>query len=147
MENNDFVNPIDPDKVAQNPGLLPYAHTIGSGVIRPYDQGKIKSNALLAMEQQTEMQLNQIQEQINLLYMQAKRFKERCDISIWIYEADIGFDPIIGKTYHLYERENGKHFLSMVGPNEWGRSKKFTQFVATVRLLADHTWDMLEKSF
>ena len=29
-----FVNPIDKDKVAENPGLLPYAHTAGGAVIR-----------------------------------------------------------------------------------------------------------------
>ena len=28
-----FVNPIDKDKVAENPGLLPYAHTAGGAVI------------------------------------------------------------------------------------------------------------------
>ena len=27
-----FVNPIDKDKVAENPGLLPYAHTAGGAV-------------------------------------------------------------------------------------------------------------------
>ncbi len=36
-----FVNPIDPDKVAENPGLLPYAHTAGGAVIRPEDKGRI----------------------------------------------------------------------------------------------------------
>ena len=32
----------------------------------------------------------------------------------------------------------------MIGPNEWGRSKKIGAFVATVKMLADHTWDILE---
>ena len=146
MSEEEFINPIDPDKVAQNPGLLPYAHTLGSGVIRPDDLGKIKSNALLAMEQQTELQLNQIQEQINLLYIQATRIKERSDISVWIYQAHMGFDPIVGRIYHLYEREEGKHFLSMIGPEEWGRNKTSSRFIATVKLLADHTWDILKKA-
>lgn len=145
IEEKPFVNPIDADKVAQNPGLLPYAHTLSSGVIKPDDLGKIKSNALLAMEQQTEMQLNQLQQQIQLLYNQAQEIKSRTDISIWIYQSDMGFDPIVGHTYHLYEKEDTRHFLSMVSPSEWGRSKKFKRFVATIRLLADHTWDVLKK--
>ncbi len=145
VENNDIINPIDPDKVAQNPGLLPYAHNLSSGVIRPEDMGKVKSYALQAMEQQTDMQLKQIQEQIQLLYNQAQEIKSRTDISVWIYQADMGFDPIVGHTYHLYEKEDGRHFLSMVSPTEWGRSKKFRRFVATVKLLADHTWDILKK--
>jgi hypothetical protein len=145
QEEKPFINPIDADKVAQNPGLLPYAHTLSSGVIKPDDLGKIKSNALMAMEQQTDMQLNQLQQQIQLLYNQAQEIKARTDISVWIYQADIGFDPLINHTYHLYEKDNGKHFLSMVSPKEWGRSKKFKRFIATVKLLADHTWDVIEK--
>ena len=145
QEENDFINPIDADKIAQNPGLLPYAHTLSSGVIKPDDLGKIKSNALLAMEQQTEMQLNQLQQQIQLLYNQAQEIKSRTDISIWIYQSDMGFDPIVGHTYHLYEKNDDRHFLSMVSPEQWGRSKKFKRFVATVKLLADHTWDVLKK--
>lgn len=145
QEEQPFFNPIDPDKVAQNPGLLPYAHTLSSGVIKPDDLGKIKSNALLAMEQQTDMQLRQLQEQIQLLYNQAQDIKARTDISVWIYQADMGFNPLIGHTYHLYEKEDGRHFVSMVSPKEWGRSKKFKRFVATVKLLADHTWDIIQK--
>jgi hypothetical protein len=144
-EDQSFINPIDADKVAQNPGLLPYAHTLSSGVIKPDDLGKIKSNALLAMEQQTDMQLKQLQEQIQLLYNQAQEIKSRTDISVWIYQSDMGFDPIVGHVYHLYEKDEGRHFLSMVSPTEWGRSKKFKRFVATVKLLADHTWDVLKK--
>jgi hypothetical protein len=34
----DFVNPIDKDKVAENPGLLPYAHSVGGPPIKPEDQ-------------------------------------------------------------------------------------------------------------
>jgi hypothetical protein len=30
QEEKPFINPIDADKVAQNPGLLPYAHTLSS---------------------------------------------------------------------------------------------------------------------
>ena len=35
-----FINPIDKTKVAENPGLLPYAHTAGGAVIRPNGQGQ-----------------------------------------------------------------------------------------------------------
>ena len=146
MENKEFINPIDIDKVAQNPGLLPYAHTLSSGVIKPDDMGKVKSNALLAMEQQTDMQLRQIQEQIELLFKQAQEIKSRTDISVWIYQAQMGFNPLVGHVYHLYEKEDEKHFLSMVSPGEWGRSRSFKRFVATVKLLADHTWDVIKRA-
>ena len=53
-------NPINPDKVAENPGLMAYAHSVGGAVIKPIDMGKAKGKAVLAMRQQTERQLNQI---------------------------------------------------------------------------------------
>ena len=144
-ETEPFINPIDPDKVAQNPGLLPYAHTLSSGVIRPDDTGKIKSNALLAMEQQTNIQLKQLQDQIQVLYNQAQEIKARTEISIWIYQAHIRFDPLINHVYHLYQNEDETFMLSMVAPGEWGRTSKARAFIATVRLLADHTWEILKR--
>jgi hypothetical protein len=57
----------------------------------------------------------------------------------------MGFDPLINHIYHLYKRDNGRHFLSMVAPAEWGRGKS-VEFVATVKLLADHTWEIIRKA-
>jgi hypothetical protein len=140
-----FINPIDPDKIAENPHALPYAHTVGSAVIKPEDKGKIKGRAMAAMYQQTDMDLNQIREQIELLARQANDIQQRVLISEEIYEAEMNFEPIIAKVYYLFRRSNGKAVVSMVSPAEWGKNPPYT-YVATVRLLADHTWEVLEQS-
>jgi len=137
------ANPIDKDKITENPHLLPYAHTVGGSVIKPIDKGRVKGLAVSAMYDQTEMQLDQIREQVTLLAAQAEKIHQRVIISEKIYLADINFKPLIGHTYHLYERGNGKEILSMVGPTEWGKSIPFKKFVGTVTLLSDHTWDIL----
>lgn len=145
-ETSDFINPIDIDKVAENPHLLPYAHTVGGAVIKPIDKGRVKGLALSAMEQQTNMQLDQIRKQIDLLAQQAQAIQKRVEVSTIIYSAEIGFKPLIAHTYHLYQREDQTAILSMVGPNEWGRSGcPFPTFLATVKLLSDHTWEILEE--
>ena len=136
-------NPIDKDKVTDNPHNLPYAHTVGGVEIRPIDKGRVKGRAVSAMYEQTNMQLDQIRQQIELLAQQARKIRERVEISEKIYLADMNFEPLVGFTYHLYERTNGQHVLSMVGPREWGAQPPYP-FVATVRLLADHTWEVLE---
>ncbi|MBA4853514.1 DUF2452 domain-containing protein [Emticicia sp. BO119] len=133
-------NPIDKIKVADNPGLMEYAHTAGGAVIRPEDVGKVKGKAQLAMRQQTGEQLNKIYRQMELLAQQAKEIKNRIDISERIYDAAIGFEPIINHVYFLYEKKDGSDILSMIAPAEWGRSFPFNQFLARVFLLADHTW-------
>lgn len=139
-------NPIDKDKITENPHNLPYAHTVGGFVIKPIDKGRVKGNALAAMEEQTDIQMNQIKQQIDLLAQQAKELQNRREISYQIYGAEMGFKPVVGKTYHLYERENGNRVLSLVGPNNWGKEIPFESYIATVRMLGDHTWDILEVS-
>lgn len=141
------VSKIDLDKMkektAETPGLLPYAHAPGSALVKPEDAGKIKGRAMAAMREQTEMQMSQLYEQMRLLAEQAQKIQRRVEISERIYAVKMGFEPIIGKTYYLYRRENGEDFLSLVAPNEWGKGKKL-DYVATVKLLADHTWEVLD---
>lgn len=142
----DFINPIDPDHITENPHNLPYPHTAGSALVKPEDEGKLKSRALNAMEHQTDMQLKQLYEQMNLLASQAKGLQDRKVISEKIYGAEMRFEPLINHIYHLYQKDDKKYLLSLIAPDQWGRSKKTFEFVATVQLLADHTWDVLEKS-
>ena len=143
--NESFFNPIDKDKVAEKPNLLPYAHHVGGAIIKPLDKGRTKGNAMKAMFQQTENQLTQIKEQVETLIRQAQAIHDRISISERIYTADVGFKPVIDHVYYLYERDNGDWFLSMVSPAEWGKLRNF-EFIAKVKLLADHTWDVVEKN-
>lgn len=142
--NDAFVNPIDKEKVAENPGLLPYAHTTGSAIIRPEDKGRIRGNAMTAMYDQTERQMEQLRQQMETLVRQAKSLDQRMQVSEVIYQADIPFQPVIHHIYHLYRRKSdGTHVISMIAPAEWGRRAPY-EHLATVRLLGDHTWEVLE---
>lgn len=143
-QEKDFVNPIDPDKITETPSTLPYAHTVGGAVIKPTKQGVIRSRSLSAMEEQTDMQLSQIKEQIDLLAQQAKKIQERKDLAARIYAAKISFKPEINHIYHLYLNQDEEHVLSMIGPDEWAKPK-FKEFLYTVKLLADHTWEVVAK--
>ncbi len=143
-EEQAFVNPIDKDKVAENPGLLPYAHTAGGAVIRPEDKGRIRGNAMTAMYDQTDRQMEQLSKQRETLMNQAKSLNARMEVSEVIYQSDIPFQPVIHHIYHLYQRKtDGKHLLSMIAPHEWGRKAPY-EHLASVRLLGDHTWEVLE---
>ena len=137
-------NPIDKDKISEIPHLLPYAHTVGGFEIRPIDKGRVKGNSIQAMEEQAQMQMGQIREQIELLLSQANEIKRRVEISQDIYLADMNFAPVIGKIYHLYERKDGTKLMSIVAPLEWGKSMPFEAHISTVKLLADHTWEVLD---
>lgn len=142
---DNWLNPIDEEKVAEHPHLLPYAHTVGGVPIKPMDKGKAKGRAVTAMYKQTDMQLAQIKQQIELLAQQARKIQRRIAISEQIYQAEMNFEPLIGFTYHLYRRSNGSFVLSMVAPREWGPNPPY-RFIASVELLSDHTWEVLEEA-
>lgn len=120
--------------------VLPYSASVSGAVIRPTEEGMIRHHALTSMEEQTNMQLTQIRQQIELLAIQAREIQKRKELSIIIYDAKLSFSPVVGQTYYLYMKEDGSHLVSMVSPKEWGAKIPFKAFVAAVKLLADHTW-------
>ena len=142
------VDEIDLDLMKERttdlPGLIEFAHTIGGFSVVPNEQGEIKGNAMIAMKEQTEMHMSQIYEQMQLLAKQAAKLKRRAEVSFEIYDADMRFKPVMGKIYFLYEKKDNKKILSMVSPKEWGNSMPFEKFLAEVKLLADHTWEIIE---
>jgi hypothetical protein len=119
--------------------VLPYSASVSGAVIKPTEEGVIRHQALSAMEEQTNMQLTQIRQQIELLAVQAKEIQKRKELSMLIYNSKISFVPVIGQTYHLYQQDDDSHLISMISPKEWGKKSPY-KFVASVQLLADHTW-------
>ncbi len=142
------VNRIDLDRMkeftTENPGILPYAHTIGAAVVKAEDKGKVKGRAMSAMKEQTDAQMKLLYEQMETIARQAKDLQRRVDISSKIYECEMRFEPLIGHIYHLYVRKNGKHMLSMIAPEQWGKVTPFEAFLASVKLNSDYTWTVLD---
>jgi hypothetical protein len=146
MEPKKFDQEIDPKTTVANPGLISFAHNIGSAVIRPEDAGKIKHKGLTAMRQQADRNLKQLYEQMQLLVNQANSLQKRLELSERIYMSELKFEPVVGNTYYLYKRADGVDFVSMVAPDEWGRSSKKPSFLAKITLLADYTWEISENT-
>ena len=153
MENNnnkkikkEFINPIDKSHTTEIPGFLPYAHERSGVVIKVEDKGKIKTKALNAMYQQTDVQMEQIYKQMATLVAQAKNLQARKELSEKIYKATMGFEPYINEIYHVYQRKTGEYLLSLVAPSEWGKKIPFEKYLATVKMFADHTWQILEEN-
>lgn len=141
--NEEIVNPIDERKIAHNPGLLPYAHTVGSAIIKPIDEGRTKGVAMRAMYEQSDIQLQRIKKQVESLLAEAQELHNRIRLSEEIYTARMNFKPIVGHVYHFYKDKNNIAILSLIAPEDWNGRCPY-QFEATVKLLADHTWQVFE---
>jgi hypothetical protein len=143
------VEEIDLERLKQGtvdaPGLVEFAHNASSAIVKPEDRGRIKGVAVQAMYEQADMQLEQIVDQMKLLAAQYEKLKNKVAVSERIYQAEMSFKPLIGKTYYLYSRESKKDVLSMVGPDEWGKNgHPYSDMIAKLQLLADHTWKVLD---
>jgi len=134
------------DKITDNPGLIQYPHHVGSALVKPEDKGKIRGRAMAAMHDQTTRQMRQIFEQMKTLANQAKDLKRRVEISESIYQAILNFEPVISHEYFLYRKEKGKDVVSMISPDEWGERNPFEAYLAKVKLLSDHTWEVLDSN-
>lgn len=134
------------EKTTDNPGLIPFPHHIGGVAIKLEDQGKIKGRAMAAMREQAEKQMGQLYEQMQLLSKQANEIKERVEVSNRIYSSQMNFEPLIGHTYYLYNKDGENDVLSMIGPDEWGKKLPYRNYIAKVKLLSDHTWDVSFKN-
>ena len=156
MDDDKKPKPIDVDKIdldrlklatSENPGALTFGSNRGGVAFTPNKEGAIKSRAYSAMTQQLDMQLVNIVEQMRVLAKQVEELKERKRVSELIYAAAISFEPLIGKTYYLYEtteNEVVKPRLSLLSPKDWGEEKMEKQkFLAEAVLRADHTWKVL----
>ena len=140
-KSDDGAGYINTEYFHKQMSVLPYSASVSGAVIKPTQEGVIRHKVLTAMEEQTNMQLDQIRKQVELLALQAQEIQSRKELSIIVYSAKLTFQPVIGQIYHLYENHDTSYMISMVSPNEWGRgSKSFKQHTAKVQLLADHTW-------
>jgi hypothetical protein len=52
-----------------------------------------------------------------------------------IFDAKFTFEPVIGEVYHLYKRDNGETFLSLIAPEECNFNA-----LGSFYLNADQTW-------
>jgi|688.fasta_scaffold236429_2 hypothetical protein len=113
-------------------------------IVKQEDMHKPIARSLYTLDGQSDMQFENIFEQLEVLKRQYLEIEEKKRISKKIYDSELKFDPIILGIYYLYIRNRNEQFISMVGPNEWGRSRKsHLEYIAQIRLQYDHTWEIL----
>jgi hypothetical protein len=121
----------------------PVPTRVNSPVIKPENINKINAVAVQNMTLQAQQQLDILRKQAQLIIDEIKKIENRVQTSHLIYAAEIKFTPIVGKTYHLYEKNN-KYTLSMISLIEWGKNMPYDNFIHSVTLLADYTWQINE---
>lgn len=88
-------------------------------------------------------QLEVIVEQIRSLQGQARDILDRAQRDADLHRAECQFQRRPGHVYHLYERDDGSLYFSMVAPTEWGGAPPHPPR-GSYRLEADMSWTPAE---
>tara|TARA_R110001592_G_scaffold110260_6_gene306452 strand:- start:377 stop:781 length:405 start_codon:yes stop_codon:yes gene_type:complete len=91
--------------------LKPYATSVGAPVITVTDTVAWKNKSANKLNHKVQTKFNEIKKQYEQLMQEFEDNK-------LILEAKFTFEPIVGQHYHLYMRDNGENFLSIIAPHE-----------------------------
>jgi len=121
-----------PDRVADNKLVMEYGDNVAAPAItlpdtKDYREVKVKEAQ------------NKLKTKYEELEKEFKKLVETAADNELIYSAMIRFNPKVGETYHLYRKDDGDTWISMVGPKEWGPNFNF-EFLGSFRLATDSVW-------
>lgn len=126
--------------------------TASTGAPREHlvDLAKTIQDADVTLRAATGSKLQVIVDQIRLLQMQARIVLEETKRDADLHRAACNFQKRPGSIYHLYKRDlnpedDGVPYLSLLSPQEWGRSKPNHSYLGSYRLEHDQTWTPVEK--
>jgi hypothetical protein len=118
----------DDDKQKYVSSVLPYATNVSGPIIKLDDVSGFKKRGVDKVQKTfTNKYKELIQEYNNLV--------DEVNLNELIYNSNYTFEPVIGEIYHLYQRNNGEYFLSLILPSEWNR-----KHIITVTLNSEHKW-------
>jgi len=109
--------------------IKPYATSVGAPVITTTDTVAWKNRSIRKVNQK-------VQTKYLELKAEYERMMEEFEYNNLIFNAKFTFEPIIGDIYHLYKRENGETFLSIIAPNECNFNA-----MGSFYLNADQIWE------
>ena len=117
-----------PDNYVENPGIMSYGTDLGAPSIRPENIENWKNSKIIKVNKEFSNRYEFLKKQYDDLIEEFK----------WndmIYRSKFNFEPVVGETYHLYCRQNGKNFLSLIEPNQWNK-----EHIGTFTLNFDNKW-------
>lgn len=84
--------------------------------------------------------LELIAEQMRTLQAQAQRIVEEAQRDLDLHHVECRFIREPGGVYHLYEKDNGQQYFSILSPEDWGELRPH-RFVESYRLRPDMQYE------
>ena len=114
--------------------LKPYATNVGAPVINTSDSVAWKNRSI-----------NKVNQKIAAKYLELKAEYDKMinefEYNKLIFSANFNFEPIRGEVYHLYKRDNGATFLSIIAPNQCNFNA-----LGSYYLNSDQIWEKIDNT-
>ena len=113
----------------KKPNLLPYGSNVGAPSIKPTDISSWKDEKVVTTNHYFSSRYDEIKKD----YL---KLMEEYEWNTLVYNAEFRFKPVMGKVYFLYQKDDGKLFLSLIEPDEWDKI-----FIGAFKLISDNRWE------
>ncbi len=130
--------PIVPDK-----NNMAYPSRTLDPPIRLSDRAKEIEQAHSSLQNQVNGKLDLIVQQIRFLQQQAEQILCQAQTDLDLHQIPCAFEKVTGQIVHLYEKENGNKYFSLLGPAEW---QPIHKFLASYRLRPDQSFELIATS-
>ena len=108
------------------------------------DTAQFIESASSTIALRTNAQLEVIVEQMRALQERARAIVEQASRDVDLVHAECRFRRVAGRIYHLYEKNGGQRYFSMLGPDEFGGQSP-AGFIASFRYEADESWTRVDE--
>jgi hypothetical protein len=124
-----------PDLVvwSEDKGFYANSLTYGSNLSAP----SIRIDDVSGWKQSNINQLNsQFKAEYDEILKRAELLKQEFEWNHFVYtRVTYTFLPIVGHTYHVYEKDEDSFFMSIIDPNSWKQ-----KFIGSTRLESTNKW-------
>jgi len=121
-------NVVFNEEEGYNASLLTYGTNVSAPAIKPTDVTSWKNEGVIKTNHYFHTRYEEIKEEYRKLI-------EEYEWNKLVYESKFSFTPIKGHTYHLYQRDNGSLFLSLIEPAFWSQI-----FIGSFKLDSNDKW-------
>jgi hypothetical protein len=111
--------------------MKPYGTSVGAPVITIIDTVAWKNRSIRKVNQKVQTKYLELKAEYD-------KMMAEFEYNNLIFNAKFTFEPLIGDIYHLYKRENGETFLSIIAPNECNFNA-----MGSFYLNADQIWEKI----
>ena len=109
--------------------IKPYGTSVGAPVITTTDTVAWKNRSIRKVNQKVQTKYLELKSEY-------EKMMAEFEYNNLIFNAKFNFEPIIGDIYHLYKRDNGETFLSIIAPHECNFNA-----MGSFYLNADQIWE------